>query len=66
MILKWQPNRVINRFGNKYEADNQGYLKANTKEELELFMSYGFRLEETETPEEIVIEKPKKTLKSKK
>lgn len=51
------PNRVVNRFGKKYTADANGVIVADTKEAMELFVTYGFKLKEE--PEV----KKKKTLK---
>jgi hypothetical protein len=48
MKLKGTPNRVINRFGKSYQADAQGYIIAENKEEMEVFIAYGYELEKEE------------------
>ena len=58
--LVYFSNKVLENY--KIRIEDSEYT--NTKEELEVFMSYGFRLEEETV--ETVVEKPKKTLKSKK
>lgn len=59
MKLKWTPWRVINRFGNRYVADNEWILVATNKEEMEIFVKYGFTLVE-ELKEEAKTTKKKK------
>lgn len=59
MKLKGVPDRIINRFGNVYKADSDGYIEATTKKEMEVFVAYGYKLEQE--PE--VIQPKKKTKK---
>lgn len=54
MKLKWTPWKVINRFWKTYISDNEWILEAKTKEEMEIFVAYGFKLvEEPKVVEEV-------------
>jgi hypothetical protein len=50
MKQKGQPNRVINRFGNRYTSDKDGFIESTNAEETALFEAYGFVSAEELTP----------------